>query len=225
MFANDVYPTRFALAQKKFTSLLNANQNARFALMGFSQRAFLISPLSEDYESLKYLIKNVNLNNISLKGTSILEALKTAKELFGSSNKKALLLFTDGGDQTKFEDEIKFAKENNIIVYIYNIGTTKGAPIKQQNGFIKDKNGNLVIVKLNQTIKNLSLQTKGAYLKHSLNQTDIKALMDEIKKTFKAKEISSKEIKDYKELFYYPLGMAILFFLIAVSSMPRRNDL
>ena len=219
MFANDVYPTRFAFAQQKFLGSLEYFKNAKVALMGFSSQTFLISPLTQDFNSLKFLTKNMRPEYLSLSGTDILTTLSSANEMFGEEKKKILLLFTDGGDQKEFEKEIAYAKAHNIVVYIYNIGTTKGGVIKEKSGVLKDKDGNIVVVKRTDNIKALAMNTGGAYLNYSLAKDDIKLLVDTIQAQFKAKEEQSSTIRDKKELFYYPLGVAILLLLIALFSL------
>jgi len=219
MFANDVYPTRFAFAQQKFLGSLEYFKNAKVALMGFSSQTFLISPLTQDFNSLKFLTKNMRPEYLSLSGTDILTTLSSANEMFGEEKKKILLLFTDGGDQKEFEKEIAYAKAHNIVVYIYNIGTTKGGVIKEKSGVLKDKDGNIVVVKRTDNIKALAMNTGGAYLNYSLAKDDIKLLVDTIQAQFKAKEEQSSTIRDKKELFYYPLGVAILLLFMALFSL------
>jgi len=219
MFANDVYPTRFAFAQQKFLGSLEYFKNAKVALMGFSSQTFLISPLTQDFNSLKFLTKNMRPEYLSLSGTDILTTLSSANEMFGEEKKKILLLFTDGGDQKEFDREIAYAKEHNIVVYIYNIGTTKGGVIKEKSGVLKDKDGNIVVVKRTDNIKALAMNTGGAYLNYSLAKDDIKLLVDTIQAQFKAKEEQSSTIRDKKELFYYPLGVAILLLFMALFSL------
>ena len=219
MFANDVYPTRFAFAQQKFLGSLGYFKNTKVALMGFSSQTFLISPLTEDFSSLKFLTKNMRPEYLSLAGTDILATLSSANEMFGEEKKKILLLFTDGGDQKEFEKEIAYAKAHNIVVYIYNIGTTKGGVIKEKSGVLKDKEGNIVVVKRTDNIKTLALKTGGAYLNYSLAKDDIKLLIDTIQAQCKAKEEQRSTIRDTKELFYYPLSVAILLLFTALFSL------
>jgi Ca-activated chloride channel family protein len=223
MFANDIYPSRFEFAKNKFFNTLENFKNAKVALIGFSTQTFLISPLTEDFHSLKFLAKNLNLDYLSLKGTDILATLKSANDLFSKEKKKILLLYTDGGDQKEFSKEIEYAKEHNIAIYIYNIGTQKGGVIKTKDGVLKDKNGDIVVVKRDDSIKELALQSGGAYMKYSLKKDDIKILTDTIQKRYKAKDENISTIKDTKELFYYPLGLAILLFFISMFSLPRRE--
>ncbi|MDX1808808.1 MAG: VWA domain-containing protein [Sulfurospirillaceae bacterium] len=223
MFANDIYPSRFDFAKQKFDLLLKSLKNARVGVLAFSSRAFLVAPLSEDYNSLKFLVKNMGMNNISLRGTDILSALSAAQNLYGNEEKKAFLIFTDGGDNKNFDKEIAYAKKHHIVVFIYNIGTDKGGVIKTQNGVLKDKNGNIVVVKINENIKQLALQTGGAYLRYSLSSNDMNELSNAIKSRFKAITAREEIIKDKKELFYYPLGVAIVLFFFGIFSINRRK--
>lgn len=223
MFANDIYPNRFEFAKMKFFNTLEHLKSAKVALIGFSTQTFLISPLTEDFHSLKFLAKNLNLEYLSLKGTDILSTLEAAENLFDKEKKKILLLFTDGGDKSDFKREIEYAKEHNIVIYIYNIGTKKGGIIKDKSGVLKDKKGDIVVVKRNDAIKELALQTGGGYLNYSLDKNDIKVLTDAIERTYKAKDEESSIIKDTKELFYYPLALAIVLFFTALFSLPRRR--
>ena len=223
MFIEDIYPSRFEFAKMKFYDMLKYFKNTKVSLIGFSSQTFLVSPLTEDFHSLEYLAKNLNVNSLNLKGTDILNTLQTANELFKDEKKKILFLFTDGGDKKNFKDELVYAKEHNIAVYVYNIGTKKGGVIKTTNGVQKDKNGNIVVVKLNEDIKELAIKSGGAYMKQTLKKDDIKLLVDDILNKFKAKTQSVSSIKDTKELFYFPLILALVLFMMSIFSMPKRD--
>jgi len=219
MFAQDIYPNRLEFSKDKFYSLLNNFKDAQIAVIGFSSRAFLISPLTSDFNTLKYLVKNMSLDYVTLKGTNLLSPLIVTNELLKSSKNKALLIFSDGGDNKDFSKEIEYVKKHNIKVYIYAVATKKGAVIKEGSKVIKDKNGNLVITKLNENIKELAIKSGGAYMEYSLNKNDIKKLVNKIRADFKKNQTKISTIKDKKELFYYPLLVSVILFLIAISSL------
>jgi len=223
MFANDVYPSRFDFAKKKFIDMMEYLKNTKVSLMGFSSQTFLISPLTEDFHSLKFLTTNLTIDHLSLKGTDILNTLKTANELMEKQENKILFLFTDGADNKDFKKELAYAKEHHITLYIYGIGTLKGGVINTPNGALKDKNGNIVVVKLNEKIKTLALQSGGAYMRQTLEKDDIKMLVSEIQSHFKAKNDSSSTIKDEKELFVIPLAIGFLLLMISFFSLPKRK--
>lgn len=223
MFCNDIYPNRFEFAKRKFFNLLDLLKLERVGVIAFSQKAFLVSPLTKDFNSLKYLVKNMSLDYVSLKGTSIMSALYSVNNLLKDEKVKRVLIFSDGGDKKSYQKEIEYAKKNHIKVYIYAIATKKGGVIKDKNGVIKDKNGDIVIVKLNEAIKELALESGGAYMSYSLQNDDIKGLVKQIEKDAKDKKTKTLKIKDTKELFIYPLMISILAFILSFISLPRRS--
>ncbi len=223
MFANDVYPNRLALAKKKFHEFCGDFQEAKIGVIGFSSRAFLISPLTEDFATLDYLVGNMNLDSVTLRGTSVMNALEATNDLLKEGEKKALILFSDGGDSENFSKEIAYAKRHNIVVFAYNIGTTKGGVIPDKKGALTDKNGDIVVVRLNEKIKTLALQSGGAYMEHSLKTNDIDALAQAIKQRFSEKSEEESTIKDEKELFFYPLSVALVLLFLVLYSMPSRR--
>ena len=223
MFVDDVYPNRFEFAKTKFIHSLDFFKKSRVGLIGFSSRTFLISPLTQDFFSLKYLAKNISLDYVSLKGTDFLNLLESADSLFKDEAKKIVLIFTDGGDKEDFSREIEYAREHNIVVYVYNIGTKKGGVIKLKNGgVLKNKNGDIVVVKRNDAIEKLALESGGAFMIYSLKRDDIKALVEAIESRHKNQrddEVST--IKNRQELFYYPLAIALILLFIALFSLPE----
>ena len=223
MFANDVYPNRLALAKKKFQEFTADFQEAKIGVIGFTSRAFLISPLTEDFATLDYLVTNMNLDSITLRGTSVQNALEVTNDLLSESDKKALILFSDGGDSENFSKEIAYAKKHNIVVFVYNIGTSKGGVIPDGNGALTDENGDIVVVRLNQKIKTLALQSGGAYMEYTLKNNDINALAKAIKQRFNEKKEQESTIKDEKELFHYSLAVALVVLFLALYSMPARR--
>ncbi len=225
MFADDIYPSRFALAKRKFDAFLGDLPQARVGVIGFSSRAFLVSPLTKDFASLRFLVHNMKLEYVSLKGTDIMSALEVTQRLLKKSRKKALLLFTDGGDKHDYAKEIAYAKRHGISVFVYAIGTDKGGVIKTPHGVLKDKKGDIVVVRRNDAIKALALRTGGAYMRYSLERNDIKALAQNIRAKFKEGQKHERTIRDTKELFVYPLGLAMLLFWLSFSSLPRRERL
>lgn len=217
MLCEDIYPNRLEAAKNKFYNLLDNLKDEKVGAIGFSNKSFLIAPITNDYLTLKYLVKNINLKYINKKGSLIKKALVTTKELLKDSSKKALIIFTDGTDTTTYNDEINYANKYNIKVFIYTIATQKGGILKTKNGILKDTSGNIVVTRLNRSIKDLAFETNGAYLEYSTSSSDIKEFINSIKEQFKIKQTKNIIIKNNEELFYIPLCIAILLFLIAIS--------
>ena len=220
MNCTDVYPTRLDFAKNKFNSLINNLNDEKVGAIAFSSASFLIAPITNDYLSLKYLVKNISTKYISVKGSSIMQALKSTNKLL-KSKQKVLIVFSDGTDTNDFKDEIQYAKENNISVFVYAIATSKGGVIKTKTGIVKDSNGNIVVTRLNENIKSLALNTNGAYLQYSTSSNDIKEFINLIREKFKEKKKRDIIINTNQELFYFPLGLAFIFIFIALSGFKR----
>ncbi len=221
MLAEDVYPNRLKLAKQKAGELLKSDSKERIGIVAFAKNSYLVSPLSFDYSAVRFLLSSLNTDSITEKGTDIMSLLEVVAD---SSEKKQkhLLVLSDGGDKSDLSDEIAYAKENDIVVFVLAIGTKKGSPIKLKNGeYIKYK-GDIIVSKLNETISTLATSTGGVYIQSVNSDADIKTMLQEIKSKTDAKELKSQKVQKYIPLFYYPLGLALFILLIATSSMSKR---
>ncbi len=223
MLAEDVYPTRLKSAQKKIIEFLDFSEVERIGVMAFAKDAYLVSPLSFDHRAVKFLTKQLHPSAMTEKGTNFMQLLDVSAKMMRENENKYLFIFTDGGDQEDFEEEIDFAKEQNIKVFVLGLGTTKGAPIKTENGFIEYQ-GNIVITKLNENVAKLATQTDGAYIQSVHSDKDVKAMLKEIKSKTIQKSLKEEEITKFIPLFYYPTGLALLLLMIATSSMSKRHQ-
>ncbi len=219
MQCNDIYHSRLSFAQKKFYDLLDKFESQKIGVLGFSNQSYLISPITNDYDSLKYIIGNLNIENINKKGSNILDALKSTNNILKQQDKKALIVFTDGTNNIDFIKEIQYAKQNNISVYIYTIATKKGGVINIKDKILKHSNGDIVITSLNDSIEELALKTGGIYKHYSLEADDIDSIVKDIKVKFKSDNQTDDKISNDKELFYIPLGFAFIFFFLSVIAI------
>ena len=220
MLANDIYPNRFEFAKNKLLNSLDEISSTRISILGFANQAFLISPLTDDFSSLKFLIKNIYLDNISLKGTNILNIIQSANDLLGDAPNKQILLLTDGGDSDNFDDEIDYANEHNIQMFVFDTASERGSSIPTEEGTLKDAYGNLVIVRENPNIKDLADQTQGGYLKYSLNNNDLSNFINQFKKYTSNRNTS---IIQKQQLFHYPLMLALVLLFFAFFSLPKKS--
>ena len=224
MLAEDVYPNRLKLAKQKALDLLKLTPNERVGVIGFAKNSYLVSPLSFDANAVAFLLRALNTDSITEKGTDFLTMLEVVNKSIKGEEAKYLLILSDGGDAEDFSQEIAYAKEHNIIIFVLGIGTKKGAPIKREDGSFIKQNGHIIISKLNENITTLATSTGGVYIKSLNAQKDIRAMLQEIHSHAKQKELKAQKIKRFIPLFYYPLGVALLLLLIATSSMSSRKE-
>ena len=223
MLAEDIYPNRLKSAKQKMIEFLKLASTERIGVIAFAKNSYLVSPLSFDHSAVSFLLQQLSTDSITEKGTDFLSILNVVDSAIKNENKKYLLLFSDGGDKKDFSQEIAFAKEKNIVVFIVGMGTKKGAPVKRKDGsFVKQK-GSIIISSLNENISSLATQTGGVYIENVNSTDDIDMMMKEIAKVSEKKELKSEEITKFIPLFYYPLGLAIFILLFATSSSPKEK--
>ena len=225
MLAEDVYPNRLKLAKEKAIDLLKLAPNERIGIIAFAKNSYLVSPLSFDHGAVSFLLRQLNTDSITEKGTNFLSLLDIVDNSIKSDAKRYLLILSDGGDSKDFSKEIAYAKDNNIVIFILGIGTKKGAPIKLKDGSFIKQNGDIIISKLNENIADLSTKSGGVYIESVNSDKDIKAMLREIESNSVEKELKSEEIQKFIPLFYYPLALALFILLIATSSMSKRERL
>ncbi|AXX95705.1 VWA domain-containing protein [Arcobacter ellisii] len=221
MKAVDLFPNRLEFAKQKLLNILDNSKTEAIGVILFAKSSFLLSPVTEDFNSLKILIKNLDTGINFDNGTNIYSTLETTNKLLKNYSNKNLLLLTDGGDKENFDEEINFANKNDIKIYTLALATSNGSAIKEENGnYLTTKDGKIVNVKLNSKIKDLSLKTDGGYIEYSLDNKDIEQILDDINSKSNKEKFEERKYKTYTELFYYPLTIAIFLLLIAFSSMP-----
>ncbi len=222
MLANDILPTRLEFAKKKLLDIIARSKTNAIAVVLFAKSSFILSPITQDFTSLKILIENLDTGMNFDNGTNIYSTLETTKKLLRNFKNKNLIILSDGADKKDFKEEIEFANKNNINIYVIATATKNGAAIKLKDGnYLVDNKGNIVTVRLNENIKSLSLETKGAYINYTLDSNDITQILNEINSKSEKQVFQEKRFKTYTELFYYPLALAIFLLLIALSSPPK----
>ena len=223
MLATDRFPNRLTFAKRKIYELLEKFPEARVGVIAFAEDGFLVSPMTEDKQSVRFLIDNLNTEALSTRGTDLMMPIEKAADFLKKNDQKIVILFTDGGDQKDFSKEIEAAKKAHMSVYIYAVGTHRGAPIPWHGNNLQDASGNIVITKLNPAVKALPFETGGAYIEGGYKDESIDKLIADIKQKFKMQTLRMRKVQDFKELFYYPLSLALFLMLCAFSSLPKRS--
>ncbi|MEA3352919.1 MAG: tetratricopeptide repeat protein [Campylobacterota bacterium] len=225
MQAEDIYPNRIELAKKKLQAVLDLARNSTIGIVLFAKDSFILSPVTEDFVSLRYIVDNLDTKLDFANGSNISAVLEAVSYMLKDFGAKNLIILSDGGNKDDYGDEIEFAKQNNITVYTIGIATKKGSAIPQGKGYMTDNNGNIVTVKLNEFIKELSINTGGGYIDYTLDSSDINAILENINSTSKKEQLQTQKIKTYTELFYYPLALGVFLLFISLSSLPKIRTL
>jgi Ca-activated chloride channel family protein len=180
MQATDIKPTRLAQAKLKIRQLLRENQTANIGMLAFTHQAFVVSPLTEDANTIELLVPNIDTNIMPVQGSDVNQALKKAATLLNNSAQaeRHILLVTASPINTQAMQTARRLHTQGITTSVYATGTTQGGPIKNADGsLLSDTSGAIVMPKVDFAAAQQLAQAGGgrAILMRTDNQ-DIQAL-------------------------------------------------
>ena len=228
MLAEDVAPNRLDRAKQMLSKLMDNMSNDKVGLVVFAGDAFVQLPITCDYASAKMFLNSIKPEQIKTQGTAIGQALSTSIRCFGeqSDASRAIILITDGENH---EDDAvavaKRAKEEGIQVLVVGIGKPEGSPlpIPGTNNFRKDRNGNVVVSKLNEEMcREIAQAGGGIYVRCDNSNTATKAIQKELNK-LATQEIETQVFTDYNEQFQSFALIALLLLVIDFFIFNRKN--
>ncbi|MDR2126073.1 MAG: VWA domain-containing protein [Prevotellaceae bacterium] len=227
MLAQDFKPTRLERAKLAISHLVDRLKNDRIGLIVFAGDAFVQLPVTSDYISAKIFLKSINPGIVPVQGTNMAKAIRLALNSFSENSHKSrsIIIISDGEDHE--EDAINAAKEaadQNVRIHTVGIGSAKGAPILLADGnFLKDKNGDMVITRLNETIlKTLAQKTEGIYFAATNADFGLTKIIENINEMDK-KELSKITYDEYREWFLYFLLLSLIFIIGEILVLERKN--
>ena len=175
MLATDVKPTRIDRVRFKLEDLLNNFSEGETALVGYAGDAFVITPLTHDANTISSLLPGLHPNIMPVPGSRADLGVELASDLLSRSigSQGHIILVTDGIEESEIST-IKNASGTNEIS-ILAVGTEAGSPIAlKAGGFLKDRNGAIVIPKLNlKPLSKLANQVNGELTLLSPDDRDV----------------------------------------------------
>jgi Ca-activated chloride channel family protein len=227
MRAEDMSPNRLEKAKQMLSRLTDGFVNDKVGLIVFAGDAFTQLPITSDYISAKMFLSSINPNMVSSQGTAIGAAINLAIRSFtpNETSDKTIILITDGENHE--DDAISAATnaaEKGIHVNIVGMGQSNGSPIPiENNNFMKDKEGNVVITKLNeQMCQDIAAAGQGMYVRADNTNSALRALQNEISKMTKS-EIDSKVYSEYDEQFQILAWIALFLLIVEFLTLDRKS--
>jgi Ca-activated chloride channel family protein len=232
MLAEDVAPNRLDRAKQLVSQIINNLGNDRIGIVGYAGSAYPVLPMTTDYSIAKMYLQNMNTDMVSSQGTALSDAIRMATQFFDSDEtSKLIILISDGEDHGDgANDASLIAEELGIKIITIGVGTPNGGPIpiKGYNGQVieykKDKEGEVVITKLNQeTLENIAENASGGFIsgnstKDVVNQ--IKNALDNIEKT----EFETQQIAEYQTQYQWFIGIAFVLLLLDIFFLERKTS-
>jgi Ca-activated chloride channel family protein len=233
MKAEDIKPNRLERSKQAIVRLVDKLEGDRIGIIVFAGEAYVQLPITTDYGAAKLFLSYIDTDIIPTQGTAIGAAIDLAVSSFPEDNKhnKALVIITDGENH---EDDAmaaaRIAQEKGIIVHTIGMGSSEGAPIpimhnKVSVGFKKDRNGNVVMSRLDESVlSKIALEGGGKFIRATNSDDGLNAIVKEISKMEKT-EFGAKMITDYEDRFQYFLGAGLLLLLLEFLISERRSKL
>ncbi|RXJ54547.1 tetratricopeptide repeat protein [Candidatus Marinarcus aquaticus] len=221
MLAQDVFPSRLQLSIKKLETLISKATNHSIGVVLFGQNAFILSPVTNDFNSLKQMVEKLDFQQEASAGSNIQAMLEASNALLKNYQSKNIILLSDGGNKKDYSQELEYIKKQDIKLYTIAVATNDPTPIPTSNGYQTKEDGTIVLIQRNDAIKNLSLQNGAGFIQFSINDQDIHQILNEINQQSQKQAQSTKRFKTYTELFYYPLAFALLLLFVTFSSLPK----
>ncbi|SVA02776.1 uncharacterized protein METZ01_LOCUS55630 [marine metagenome] len=179
MLASDVKPTRIDRVRFKLEDLLNNFSEGETALVGYAGEAFVISPLTHDANTISALLPGLHPNIMPVPGSRADLGVELASDLLSRSigSQGHIILVTDGIEESEIS-AVKNASGANEFS-ILAVGTEAGSPIAlKAGGFLKDRNGAIVIPKLNlKPLRKLANQVNGELTVLSPDDRDVNQII------------------------------------------------
>ena len=225
MHAEDIAPNRLERSKQAISKLISKLGGDRIGIIVFAGNAYVQLPITTDYSAAKMFLSTVDTDLIPTQGTEIGRAIELAIKSFGENeHNKAIVIISDGEDHEN-GDAVKAAQDAakyGIKIYTIGMGLDEGAPIPLYNkygkktGYKKDKDGNIIITKLDDHIlRQIAEIGDGLYVRASNSNVGLDKIYEDINKTEKS-EIESSVFTDYDDQFQWFVGAAILLLIIEI---------
>ena len=180
MDAPDLKPSRLIRARFKIADLLKQRKEGQTALLVFAADAFVVTPLTDDGETILSQLKALTTNLMPQQGSRADRAMLKASELLkqAGSTKGDILLITDGLKNDRDSAVAANLHEDGYRVLVLGIGTKEGAPIPDsKGGFYSDASGNIILPVLKErSLRAVARSGGGIYQKYSAGDKDVNKL-------------------------------------------------
>ena len=228
MLARDVSPNRLEKSKMLISNLIDNMKDDRVGLIVFAGQAYTQLPITNDYVSAKMFLDNISPSMISVQGTDVAAAIQLAAKSFTSADgvSRAIFIITDGEDnEGGAVQAAKEAAKSGIHTYVLGIGHPDGAPVPVAgtDGFMTDEHGETVVSRLNEDMcRQIAQAGNGSYI-YVDNSSSAQERLDAYISNLSRTTFESQIYNEYDEQYQGVLLLGLLFILIDIVIMERRN--
>ncbi len=229
MLAQDYSPNRLERAKLAISRLTDRLSEDRIGLVIFAGTSFVQLPVTTDYVSAKMFLGSIDTGSIPVQGTAIGDAINLSIKSFSAQSEKSRVIVVISDGENHEDDPVAAARqaaELGIKVYTIGVGSAEGQPIPVEGGLMRDKDGEIVVTRLDEdTLRAIAKAGGGAYIHAGGEEFGLNPIVDDIRK-MEDEEFGSIVFEEYDEQFMYFLGIALLLLVIEMligERKPRRK--
>ena len=226
MLAEDYSPNRLERAKLAISRLVDKLREDRIGLIVFAGNSFVQLPITTDYVSAKMFLNSISTDSVPVQGTAIGDAINTAMRSFSAQSEKsrAIIVITDGENHE--DDPVAAAKQAadlGVRVFTIGVGSPEGKPIPMDGELLKDKDGEIVVTRLDEKVlQDVAQAGNGVYVRAGNSEFGLNPIIENIKR-MEDEMYSSIVFEEFDEQFMYFLGIALFFFVLEMLIGDRRS--
>ncbi len=225
MLAQDYSPNRLERAKLAISRLVDKLQEDRIGLIVFAGTSFVQLPITTDYVSAKMFLNSIDTRSVPIQGTAIGDAILTAAKGFSAQSEKsrAIIVITDGENHE--DDPVAAARQATELgckVYTIGVGSAQGQPIPVEGGLLRDKEGEIVVTRLDEsTLRDVASAGNGAYVRAGNEEFGLNPIIDDIRK-MEDEKFNSVVFEEFDEQYMYFFAAALVLFVLELLIGERR---
>ena len=226
MLAEDYSPNRLERAKLAISRLVDKLRDDRIGLIVFAGNSFVQLPITTDYVSAKMFLNTITTESVPIQGTAIGDAVNTALRSFSAQSEKsrAIIVITDGENHE--DDPVAAAAqaaEMVVRVFTIGVGSPEGKPIPMNGELLKDRDGNIVVTRLDETVlQDVAKAGDGVYVRAGNSEFGLNPIIDDIRR-MEDEKYSSIVFEEFDEQFMYFMGIALFFFVLEMLIGDRKS--
>jgi len=181
MLTDDIQPNRLVRARYKLADLLERAAGMQLALVGFSERPYVISPLTDDAATVQAFVPSLVPDIMPVQGSRVDLAIERGVALLAQANigEGHLVLITDSSVGARDISAANLAAQAGHRLSVLAVGTQAGAPLRDPDGrFLQDEQGSIVVPQVDLTaLEALAAAGKGVATPLTNDARDLDALL------------------------------------------------
>jgi Ca-activated chloride channel family protein len=223
MDALDISPSRLEKIKHEMKKIVAAFSSDRMGVIIFSGEAFVQCPLTYDQNALNLFIETMNTGLVPSSGTDFGPPLRMAIEKMDQetnrtrAKSKIIILISDGEDFGEETSEVaQDIEDQEVKLFTLGIGTERGGQIRSGSSYKTDRQGNVVVSKLNSSsLKALASKTGGKYFEINETRNDVSRLISTIN-NIEGELMDARFVDVTANKYYYFLLAALILLALDV---------